>query len=53
MEAFTQALVTAFTTMATDSLGAISQIVPVALPVLGAIIVLGVAIKAFKRVTGR
>nr|DAH90009.1 MAG TPA: major coat protein [Inoviridae sp.] len=53
MEEFVTALVTAFTSVATDTLGAISKIAPVALPVLGAIIVLSVAIKVFKRVTGR
>lgn len=44
---------TSFTTVAQDALDAISTILPIALPVLGAVIVVIVGIKIFRRVTGR
>lgn len=36
-----------------DLLGAIASIVPVALPVMIAVVAIGVGIKIFKKVTGR
>lgn len=53
MEALSTAITTAMGTVATDALGAITSIVPVAAPVLGGIIVIGIAIKTIKRFTGR
>lgn len=53
METLTTALVTGFTNVTTDMVGAIGSIVPVALPVLAAITVVGLGIKIFKKVTGR
>lgn len=47
------ALTTALGTTATDGLSAISSILPVALPVMGAIVVIKVGIRVFKLVTGR
>lgn len=47
------ALGTAFTTVASDCLSAITTILPIALPVLGALVVVGIGIKIFKKVTGR
>lgn len=40
-------------TAGSDLLGAISSIVPVALPVMIAIVGVGIGLKAFKKVTGR
>lgn len=47
------ALTSAFSTVASDALSAVQGILPIALPVLGALIVVGVGIKIFKKVTGR
>ena len=47
------ALSTALGTVATSAMSAISGIVPVAAPILGAILVVGIGIKAFKKITGR
>lgn len=46
-------MVTGFTTMAGDAMNGISQIVPVVLPVLAAIIVVGIMIKIVRRIVGR
>ena len=53
MEALTTSLVSGLTTTATDMLGAVGSIVPVALPVMGGIAVVGIGIKLFKKVTGK
>ena len=45
MEAITTALTTAVTTIANDALGGIAAIVPVAAPVVGGLVLIGVAIK--------
>lgn len=47
------ALSTALGSTATDALSAISAVLPVALPVMGGIIVISVGLKVFKKVTGR
>lgn len=47
------ALSTALGTTATDALSAISAVLPVALPVMGGIIVISVGLRVFKKVTGR
>lgn len=47
------ALTTGVGTIAGDVTSAITAIIPVALPIMGAIVVLGVGIKVFKKVTGR
>lgn len=49
MESITTALTTAFGTLATDALGAIAAVLPIILPVMGAIVVIGIAVKVFKR----
>lgn len=48
-----QGLTSAFQTCANDAVSAITSIVPIALPVLTALVVVGVGIKTFKKVTGR
>lgn len=47
------ALGTAFTSVASDCMNAITTILPIALPVLGALVVVGIGIKIFKKVTGK
>lgn len=53
METVSTALTSGLSTVAGDALEAIGAIVPVALPIMGAIIVIGVALGVFKKVTGR
>lgn len=45
----TESLTGALSTTAADMMGAISSIVPVAVPVAGAILVVGIGIKVFKK----
>ena len=47
------AMNTALGQVGSDALGAIANIVPVAAPILGGILVVGIAIKAFKKITGK
>lgn len=49
----TSTLGTALGTVATDAQSAIMTVLPIALPILGAIIVVVVGIKVFKKITGR
>lgn len=46
-------LATSLGTVATDALDAIGGVLPVALPVLGAIVVISVGIRIFRKVSGR
>lgn len=52
VDTLTTALTGGITSIATDSLSIISAIVPVAMPILGAVVVIRIAIKVFKKVTG-
>lgn len=47
------ALTSAFSTAVSDIMSAIGGVLPVVLPVVGAIAVVGIGIKIFKKVTGR
>lgn len=47
------ALTTAFSTVAGEATDAIGAVLPIALPIMGAIVVVGIGIKIFKKVTGR
>ena len=47
------ALTSALTTTASQCQDAIAAVLPVALPVMGAIVVVGIGIKIFKKVTGK
>lgn len=47
------ALTSAFSTAVGDIMSAIGGVLPVVLPVVGAIAVVGIGIKIFKKVTGR
>ncbi len=41
------------TTIASDAMSAIGSIIPVALPIVGAMVVVGIGLKVFKKVTGK
>lgn len=47
------ALVTALTSVATGATDAIGDILPVAAPVLGGILIIRLGIKAFRSITGK
>ena len=49
----TGALTTGISTIASDAMGAIGSVVPAALPIMGAVGVVGIGIKVFKKVAGR
>lgn len=49
MSTVISALTTGLTTVANDILGAIGSILPIALPIMGAMIVIGVAYRTFKK----
>lgn len=49
MEGIVTALTTGVSGFATDAMGAIAAIVPVALPIMGALVVVGIGIKAFRK----
>ena len=53
MSTITTAMVTAITTVASNAMNGISQIVPVAAPVFGGLVLIGVAMRATKKFTGR
>ena len=53
MEAITTALTSAVTTIGTDAMDAVAKVLPAALPIFGAIVVVGIGLKVFKKVTGR
>lgn len=49
----TGALTTGISTIASDAMSAIGSVVPAALPIMGAVVVVGIGIKVFKKVAGR
>ena len=51
MEALTTALISGLTSLASDMMGAIGSIVPIALPVMGGISVVCIGIGVFKKVS--
>ena len=53
MEGIVTALTTAVTGFASEAMSVISAVVPVALPIMGALIVVGIGIATFKKFTGR
>lgn len=53
MEAVTTALTSGISTIAGDAMSAVGAVVPVALPIMGAIAVVGIGIKVFRKVTGK
>ncbi|MDK2964716.1 hypothetical protein [Lacrimispora sp.] len=52
MEAVTTALTSGIATIAADALSAVGSVIPVALPIVGAIVVVSLGLKVFKKVTG-
>lgn len=52
MEAIVTALTTAITSFSSSAMGAIEDVLPVSLPIFGAIAVIGIGMKVFKRVSG-
>lgn len=53
METVTTALTDGITSIATDATSAIGNVIPVALPVMGIMVVVSLAIKVFKKVAGK
>lgn len=53
MESVVTAMETGLTTIGSSCTDMIAKALPVALPVVGAILVIGIGIKAFKKVAGR
>lgn len=53
IDTITTALVTAMTSIANSAMSGIASILPVAAPVLGAILVIGIGIKVFRKFSGR
>lgn len=51
--AVVSAMVTAITTIASDATSGIAAIVPVAAPVLGGMILIGVCVRTVRKFTGR
>lgn len=52
-DSIVSALETAFTTVASNATDAITGILPIALPVMGGVLVVGLGIKIFKKVAGK
>lgn len=50
MESISSALVTGITSIASGAMSAMASVIPVALPVMGGIAVVGIGIKIFKKV---
>lgn len=53
MSGVVESVTAGLTTTANSIMGAIGDIIPVALPVLGAVLVVTVGIKMFRRIAGR
>lgn len=53
MEGITTSLVAGITSIATEAGGAIASIVPVALPIVGMVLVVNIGLKVFKRITNK
>lgn len=49
MESVVTSMTTAITTFAGEAMTAIGSIVPVSLPIMGAIVVVGIGIKVFRK----
>lgn len=49
MEAITTSLTTAITSFAGDAMSATGAIIPVVLPIMGALVVVGLGIRVFKK----
>ena len=47
------AITSALSTVASDAQSAIASVLPIALPIMGAVVVVGIGIRVFKKVTGK
>lgn len=52
MEALTTAMTTALSTVASEGLGVIAAVIPIAAPVFGAGVAINLAVKFFRKVSG-
>ncbi|MFQ7549889.1 hypothetical protein [Blautia marasmi] len=53
MEGISTSLVTGITSIATEAGSAIASIVPVALPIVGMVLIVTIGLKVFKRITNK
>lgn len=53
MDALITSVTSGITEMAESALSAMGSVVPAALPIVGGIVVVGIALRTFKRVTGK
>ncbi len=53
MQAITTALIGSFTEVASSLTGLIGDVLPIALPVVGGVLVVGIGIKIFKKVVSK
>ena len=53
MEAISTALTTSFTAVGSELTGIISSVLPIALPIVGGVMVVVIGIKIFKKITGK
>ena len=53
MEAISTALTTSFTSVGSELTGIISSVLPIALPIVGGVMVVVFGIKIFKKITGK
>ena len=53
VSAVTTALTAGISSIANDAMSAIGSVIPLALPIVGAIVVVSVGIKVFRKVTGK
>lgn len=49
----TDTLTSSFSSVGTDLLSMVGKVAPIAIPVIGAVIVVNVGVKVFKRITGK
>ena len=53
MEAISTALTTSFKSVGSELTGIISSVLPIALPIVGGVMVVVIGIKIFKKITGK
>lgn len=53
MDAVTSAIVSGVSGIAESGMTTVGSVIPVALPIMGALVVVGIGIKVFKKVTGK
>lgn len=53
MDGIKEALLTSFTSVGAELTGVVAGVLPIALPIIGGMIVVTLGIKVFKKVTGK